>query len=385
MAHVVLVWSGLADDPAEALDGLTPLEAAATPHLDTLAVRSEVGLLQPLPDAPSVGADAALLALLGYACGPVGRGALELLGAGVSLGAREVGLRLDLLSLAAGVDPFPAAPEPDEAERLWADLCPALAQRGLTVRGVRPLTALGVWSEGPVDVLAVPPGELADPETQAPRGDREGALQRLLDVSREVLADHPLNQHRRDQGLPTLDVLWPWGFGRAPELPLFVLRAGQLASVLSDHLAVRGVARAVGLGAPRLPAGTPRQAQHVAPEILAYLDQAPTVISHSNAPDRYGHQGDPGRKRDAIATLDRLVLAPLVKRAEREGDLDITLLGDYPCLCASRRHANRPVPYLAWRGGAKIAGPERCTELTAADAARERHGAGELRRWLWGR
>lgn len=384
MAHVLLVLSGLADDPCDELDGQTPLASAPTPTLDALAARSEVGLLQPLPGEPAIGADRAFLALLGYEPGQTGRGALELLGAGGSLGGGEAGVRLDLISLAGGCDPFPAAPKADEAALLWHTLGSAISRRGLALRGVKPLKGLALWDNGPVEVQSVPPGELTDPLAQLPTGEQEAELRRLIDISREVLADCDLNKRRAEAGLPTLDLLWPWGFGRAPEFPLFVLRAGTLATVLSDHLGVRGAARAVGVNSPRQPEGLKRKVQDVAPEILAHLDQVPTIFSHTTAIDRAAHTGDPVAKRAALAALDQHVLKPLWTEA-KAGKLDLTVLGDYACLSGTRRHDARPVPFAAFRCGRSIAGPGRFDETTAAETGHERHGVGELRQWLWGR
>ncbi|NUQ00477.1 MAG: hypothetical protein HUU35_11550, partial [Armatimonadetes bacterium] len=223
MSHVIVVLSGLADDPVEELDGQTPLAAAATPALDQLAAFAEVGLLRLLPeqddDHPAIGVDLTSLAMLGYEPVTSGRGAVELLGAGAELGRRDVGLRLDLISTGAGVDPFPEALTAQEAETLWPDL-ERLSHPGITIRQASAMKALALWEEGPVEVGANPPGEL-DParplDEQMPEGEQEQAIRRLIDDAREMLAEHPLNRRRRDEQRPTLDALWPWGFGRAPE------------------------------------------------------------------------------------------------------------------------------------------------------------------------
>ena len=377
MAHLLLIFSGLAEGPTED----SPLALGTTPTLDAMARRSEVGLVQPVPDAPTVGVDLTTAALLGYNPAGLARGPLEVLGAGPSLDRRDVGARLDLISLSNPVDPRPTPPTADEAAGLWRELCGAISTPRLAVRGVRPTTALAVWNEGPVEVRCVPPGELTDADAQLPSGEREAEVRRIIEISRELLADHDLNRARADQGLPTLDALWPWGLGRAPELPLFVLRTGQMSSLISDNLAVRGVARACGLNAPR--AGAERTLAGVAEELLARLDHATTVISQSSAADTLAHAGDQEKRVDLVSALDRHVLAPLWARAEGGAELDITVLCDYACSAESRRHVNQTVPYLAWRHKRTVAGPERFTELWAADTGRERHGHEAIRSWLW--
>ncbi|HEY5595867.1 MAG TPA: phosphoglycerate mutase, partial [Candidatus Bipolaricaulota bacterium] len=44
MKYVVLLGDGMGDYAYEELDGLTPLQAARTPHMDRLAQQGELGL-----------------------------------------------------------------------------------------------------------------------------------------------------------------------------------------------------------------------------------------------------------------------------------------------------------------------------------------------------
>ena len=66
MKYVVLVPDGCADEPVAALDGRTPLEAAAMPHLQALAARSEVGRADVIPGGLPPGSDVGNLSILGY-------------------------------------------------------------------------------------------------------------------------------------------------------------------------------------------------------------------------------------------------------------------------------------------------------------------------------
>ena len=77
MKYLVILGDGMADEPQAALNGQTPLEAAKTPTLDALAVRSEVGLLKTIPEGMSPGSDTANL----LQSAPVLHGALSAGGA----------------------------------------------------------------------------------------------------------------------------------------------------------------------------------------------------------------------------------------------------------------------------------------------------------------
>ena len=282
---------------------------------------------------------------------------------------------------------FPAPPSGEQAARLWHDLAEVIKRPGLTARGIAPCTGLALWEEGPVEVFATPPGALdpAQPlEAQMPAGEREDELRRLIDDSREVLADHPVNRERLAAGQPALDALWPWGFGRAPELGLFVLRVGQVVTLFSGSPAVRGVARAAGVNLGHRDSAGPPQPGERMHCITSALDHAPTVLAQLTDLDIAAHTGDPERKRDALRKLEKDLFAPLAALLERDRSLALTVVCDYATLVATRRHANRPVPYLAWRPDRTVSGPSRFTEDDAADTGRLREGPADLRGLLWG-
>ena len=66
MKYVILVGDGMGDYPVPELGGKTPLEAAATPHLDELARQGELGCARTIPPGKEPGSDIANLAIMGY-------------------------------------------------------------------------------------------------------------------------------------------------------------------------------------------------------------------------------------------------------------------------------------------------------------------------------
>ena len=391
MAQIVLVLSGLGDDPLDELDGRTPLAAAETPNLDRLSASGDVGLFQPDPDrdpdSQAIGADQTMLAILGYDPVPAGRGALELLGAGASFGRRDVGLRWDLIS-SSPLEPFPAPIDEADAAELWTELAKVCDRPGLTLRQTSLLSGLMLWEEGPAEVIATPPGELsADQalEAQFPVGDAADKIGVLIDDLRELLAGHRLNRRRVEREQAPLDVLWPWGFGRAPDLPLFMLRAGTVASLLTGNLAARGTARAAGVSAARPVAAAERSPQRRAHRILNALQHAPAVIAYVSDLDRAGHAGDAVAKRSILERCDRDLVKPLADAVQRDGDIRLTILSDFATPCTTRRHVARPAPFIDVDPRRSRTGPGRFTEEEAAETGRRRSGPVDCRGWLWGR
>ena len=57
---------GLGDDPIPEFDGRTPLEAAPTPALDSLAARGRTGIVVTVGDGIAPESDIAVFAILGY-------------------------------------------------------------------------------------------------------------------------------------------------------------------------------------------------------------------------------------------------------------------------------------------------------------------------------
>ena len=98
MKYILVVPDGMADDPLEELDGKTPLQAARTPEMDSLAEQGTVGMVQVTPIGMYPGSDAANMALLGY--DPLeyytGRGPVEAAAMEVPMEPFDVAFRISL-------------------------------------------------------------------------------------------------------------------------------------------------------------------------------------------------------------------------------------------------------------------------------------------------
>jgi 2,3-bisphosphoglycerate-independent phosphoglycerate mutase len=213
---VLLVLDGLGDLPGSGHHGQTPLEAARTPNLDTLARGSALGRLTPVAPGITPGSGPGHLGLFGYdpLTHLVGRGALEALGAGIEFEHGDVAARANFCSVdASGVV------TDRRAGRISSDVCARL-----------------------VDQLRASVGRIEDVEVvlQAGKGHRFVAVLRGPGLGGAVSDADP---HKEGKVIPQAHALEP---GAANEktariVNAFVARAG--ATLKADHPANAVLAR----------------------------------------------------------------------------------------------------------------------------------------------
>src|SRR5512137_569219 len=94
----------MGDLPIKELADQTPLEAAKTPNMDSLAKKGKTGLMYTVKPGVAPESDVAVISLLGY--DPfkysTGRGIIEAVGAGISLEDGDLALRCNFATLGKG-------------------------------------------------------------------------------------------------------------------------------------------------------------------------------------------------------------------------------------------------------------------------------------------
>src|SRR5213076_1465536 len=128
---------GLGDDPIPEFGGLTPLEAAETPFLDSLAARGRLGSVTTVGPGVAPESDIAVFAILGYDPREEhpGRGVLEALGSGMDLRDGDLAYRVNFATQEDGeiVDRRVGRDLPsDDAAELAAQVNRGLALPGAT-------------------------------------------------------------------------------------------------------------------------------------------------------------------------------------------------------------------------------------------------------------
>ncbi|MHC4845253.1 MAG: 2,3-bisphosphoglycerate-independent phosphoglycerate mutase [Planctomycetota bacterium] len=376
MKSFILLPTGIADVPVHSLDGLTPLAAANTPHLDRLARRARVGLVRQVPEGMRNASDVAVLSVMGYDPRETdcSRGGIEAAGMGVTLGPDDLALRMNFVSTFRGalVDFNAGHIGSVEARLLVESLQEQLGGETFSFHaGLGYRNLLVVRGGRKLDFETVPPQEvqghpLAD---YLPYGPDAGPLLELLEHAAEVLAAHDVNRVRVDLGENPADRIWPWGAGWATELEPFSLRTGRDLAVIAAVPLVRGLGTMMGAEVPAVPGATGHYDTDWTAKTrraLAELDRHDVVVLHLAAANEACHETDVRLKIRVIEEMDRFVVGPLLKALSERGDTRLLVTTDHMTSTVERELSTTHVPFALWGPGIEVSrGAERFTEEEA--------------------
>ncbi len=356
----VLVGDGMGDEPLAVLGGKTPLQAARIPTIRRVAALGRVELVRTVPGGMAPGSDVANMGLLGYNAKEnyTGRAAIEAAGARLPLAPADVAYRTNLVTVADGamLDYSAGDVSSEEAHQLIAALNAAAARVGLKFYGGVSYRHLLIWRDGPAELALTPPHEISGKPIAGflPQGPRAEEVLALMNLSRHIFAEHPVNRARVARGLRPATQIWPWGFGKAMALQPYPERYGLRGGVITAVDLVRGLAELCGLEVIRVPGATgwiDTDYAGKAQAAIACLRRSDFVYVHVEAPDECGHKGMAEEKVRAIENFDRQVVAPVWAALEADGQpYRLIVCTDHRTPIAKRGHTSDPVPF-AWVDG----------------------------------
>jgi 2,3-bisphosphoglycerate-independent phosphoglycerate mutase len=347
---VLLVMDGIGDLPHPEHGLKTPLEAAKTPNLDSLAPRSAMGRLLPVAPGITPGSGPGHLGLFGYdpASTPVGRGVLEALGAGLELKPGDVAARANFCTVdAAGVV------TDRRAGRISSETCAKLVEKLKTAcarfedvdvvlqagKGHRFVGVLRGPGLGGAVSDADPhqegkPIPLARPLSPGAGHEKTTRIvNAFVAKAREVL-----------RGETPANAALMRGLSERPSLAGYRERFKLRAAAIAAYPMYRGVAQLAGMSL--FPVGEePAEAFVAAKREWGSFD---FFFIHMKATDMAGEDGDFIAKARAIEAVDR-ALPALVALAP---DV-ICVTGDHSTPVPMKGHSWHPVPAMvtgAWAG-----------------------------------
>ena len=399
MKYAIIIPDGCADWPIESLGGRTPLQAARTPNMDSLAASGIVGWSKNVPAELPPGSDVATLSLFGF--DPLtcftGRAPLEAAAQGIELKPNEWAFRCNLVTISPRSPTNPMElMQSSTAGHISTEEAAALLQSlqeesgGAGVRfssgvGYRNLLIFSENAEKPVftwETRTFPPHDyLEQPiEPILPQGAGCNLLLHLMHESRRVFAGHPVNRRRIEQGKLPATQCWLWGQGRKPSIEPFASRFRETVggktlrgAMITAVDLLRGIAKLIGWSVLDVPGitgyiDTDYAAKgRAASEILAECD---LVCVHIEAPDESGHEGSAGKKVRSLEEIDEKIVGPVAEALKKYDDWRILVSPDHPTPVALKTHTHDPVPWLMAGSDLQPDDADRYDEPTAEGSSR---------------
>jgi 2,3-bisphosphoglycerate-independent phosphoglycerate mutase len=341
-----------------------------------------------------LGSDVANLSVLGYDPGEVytGRSPIEAAGMGVELGPDDVAYRCNLVILSAGnadgtdtdlsgqlspdqimVDFAGGHPTEREGGSIIESLAENLGGDGIEFHQGVSYRHLMVWRKG-LDALDVaPPHDLTDQKIRDgwPQGPAAGRILDLMNRSVGLLADHPVNIRRREEGKAPVNAIWLWGQGRKPGMEKFQRVYGLKGAMISAVDLLRGLAVSIGFDVIIVPGATgylDTNYEGKAASALEALKKVDIVYLHVEAPDEAGHSGSVKDKIRAIEDFDSRVVGPVLEGLEQMGPHKVLLLPDHATPLEIKTHSGEAVPFVVYDSEATGGSGGTYDEISAAAA-----------------
>ncbi len=347
---VYFILDGIGDLPTGP-GGLTPLEAAQTPHLDALCDGGICGLLDPIQPGVTPGSGPGHLSLFGYDPAETwaGRGILSALGLDFPIRPDDVAVRMNFATRdrAGNITDRRAGRIDDETNRRLVDILNEggesvhLEEVECFVRSEKEHRALAVFRRRGLSAdmfdtdpqtLGVPPLPARARSSKAERTAK--AVAAFIDRAHQLLADEP-----------RANTVLLRGFDTLPNLPTLADRYRLRSYAIAYYPMYKGLAKLVGM---EVDAGSsdPREQVQIA---IRNWEGHDFFYVHLKATDLFGENGDFDGKKTAIETVDA-ALPPLVDwmfGGDSDGPCHVLIVtGDHSTPVSMKAHSWHPVPAL---------------------------------------
>jgi 2,3-bisphosphoglycerate-independent phosphoglycerate mutase len=364
MKIAILLGDGMSDIAYNELGNKSPLQYAATPHMDFMARHGQVGLAHTVPMGLPPGSDVANLSVFGYdprAC-YTGRSPLEAISMGVALGPEDVAFRMNLITLkpqgsSIYMKDFSAGHiSTEEARAVVETLQKELGSSEIEFHAGVGYRHLMVWRGGKDGMRTTPPHDITGKAIidSLPRGDGADMLNNLMNHAQMVLHSHPVNVRRTEQDHLPANSIWLWGHGKTPRIETYQEKFGLSGAVISAVDLIKGIGICAGLDVINVEGATGYIDTNYLGKgqaALAALEDHDFVYVHVEAPDEASHEGIMQHKLEAIADFDRQVVGTVLEGIKKFADYAVLCMPDHPTPVKLMTHTSDPVPFVIYRGG----------------------------------
>lgn len=382
---IFVVMDGLADRPVAEFGGRTPLEAAHTPALDSLAAKGSGGMLRVIEGvAPE--SDAAVLTLLGYDPHKyyTGRGPLEGVGIGAKFKAGMLALRCNFATTSDGRNLLDRRAGRTLTGKEAASLAAAInkkvkltganfrfyasvAHRGVLVisdksssgKGKSATLSSNITNTDPAyEIRSGIPNALSGFEKRVKPAvplDNTASAKRSAELVNEftakasaVMEKHGVNIRRSKKGLlPANTIICRDAGSRLPPLYSLSGKYGRKWAILADMPLETGIGKLAGMSIVKLPPLKFTAADYSIriKKTVAALKKFDCLYIHIKGPDLYGHNGDYLGKKRCIEEVDKCFFTPLLQKVDLKNTV-VAVTADHATPCEMKGHSGDPVPFI---------------------------------------
>ncbi|MFH1612324.1 MAG: cofactor-independent phosphoglycerate mutase [bacterium] len=357
MKYILIVGDGMGDYPIPEYENKTPLEIAKIPYLDFLASHGEMGLVKTIPSRMPKGSDVANLSILGY--NPkkyyIGRGFLEATNMGIKIDDKQSVFRCNLITVKNDIlfDYSAGHISNKESHKLIKTLNEYLSTNkvkffsGVSYRHI--LTLFEDYS----NLICRPPHDIINQPFKKflPKGKNSDFIINLINESKKILENHPVNILRKKENLNLANMIWPWGQGKNKNAPTFKEKYGLNGSVVSAVDLIKGIGKWIGLDVITVSGATGYLDTNYAGKVksaLKSLEKKDFVFIHIEAPDEASHSGELELKLKAIEDFDKKVILPMLEGLKKFQEYKIMVLPDHYTPLCLRTHSDDPVPWVIY-------------------------------------
>ncbi|MEP0826656.1 MAG: 2,3-bisphosphoglycerate-independent phosphoglycerate mutase [Nitrososphaera sp.] len=393
---VYVLLDGIGDLPHPTLNDLTPLEAAYTPNLDSLARNGVMGRVISVGKGIAPQSDIAVFNMLGYSFKDgsyVGRGVIESIGCNIDFRDGDLALRgnfatvddrLKILDRRAGriisIQEARAVCKTLRENIKFSDkdasvaLEPTVAHRVvIRLRHAKMKLSDKITNTDPaydkVDGMGIAKdtsGEMFVQESRAEEDSEQArtAARMLNEFTSQVvqlLRDHPVNKARTSEGKKPMNCILARDSGnRYPQVDPIDKKHGIRVGCIVDMPVEIGISKVLGM--KMFQAGDVNAYEEKAKVAAKSLKSVNAVYVHIKGPDEFGHDGDARGKKKNIEDIDKRFFGTLIEELKGDDDVAIVVSGDHSTPCIKKGHSDDPVPLLISSSRVKQDGSARFTE-----------------------
>jgi 2,3-bisphosphoglycerate-independent phosphoglycerate mutase len=373
--YIILLGDGMADEPVEALGNKTPLEVARTPVMDEIASRGELGMVRTVRKGFPPGSDVANMTVLGLDPSRyyTGRAPIEAVSMGIALSPDDTAFRINLVTLTPRdgslvmEDYCSDHISTDEAKVLIKDLSRIVSDNQAVTMypGIEYRHLMVINGYDKADLKTTPPHDITG-HFIAEYLPNDPLLVDIIHRSMAVLENHPVNIQRKNRGKRQATSLWPWGEGKAMQVPTLREEYGISGAMISAVDLLKGLGRLRDMEVIEVPGATGWIDTNYDGKALAAVDALrhhDLVYVHVEAPDEAGHGGHREEKIRAIEDFDAKIVGRVLAGMKETGyPFRMLVMPDHPTPLSRKTHTSDPVPYMIYDSTRPVSGSRLFTE-----------------------